>query len=120
MKEISPYNLALRDQNYPHISETLRRDGYLCRMCKTDVNVIVHHIDESRNNPNQLINNSLSNLMSLCRKCHAKVHKSTKPGNSKRDIVFVLRESGFSFTEIGKMLDITRQRAHQLYHKNPY
>lgn len=39
-----------------------------CECCKSKENIIIHHID---NNPQ---NNELSNLQTVCRKCHAKIH----------------------------------------------
>lgn len=39
-----------------------------CEICGSEVNIDVHHID---GNPQ---NNSLENLMRLCRSCHSKIH----------------------------------------------
>ena len=47
----------------------IERDNYKCRNCGTDEKLIVHHIDENRNN------NKLENLITWCRGCHCRHHK---------------------------------------------
>ena len=54
-------------------TETLRRsirerDHYICQLCNGYGN-IVHHIDEDKKNCNH------DNLITLCRKCHTKLHR---------------------------------------------
>jgi len=46
----------------------LDRDGNACVKCGSNRGLIVHHKDKSR------FNNNPSNLETLCRSCHAKVH----------------------------------------------
>lgn len=53
------------------------RDGRKCVECgcpeiELDYSLCIHHIDEDKKN------NEMNNLISLCRKCHAKVHWSKK------------------------------------------
>lgn len=54
----------------------LQRDNYKCTNCESMKDLCVHHIDGtgfgySRENKN----NSLDNLITLCRKCHTSLHK---------------------------------------------
>jgi predicted nucleic acid-binding Zn ribbon protein len=42
--------------------------GRICNRCKTEENLLVHHIDEDRTN------NSLDNLEVLCKRCHQNHH----------------------------------------------
>lgn len=56
------------------------RDDHTCQICSTKENLIVHHIIpfkvfglERHEEANQL-----SNLLTLCRGCHSKVHKSKR------------------------------------------
>ncbi len=65
----------------------LRRDGYQCQICKrygrlTEAE-LVHHIIEYEDDPSLGLVDS--NLVSLCRKCHNKVHgdKGTKSNRLK-------------------------------------
>ena len=44
-----------------------------CYFCNTDENLCVHHIDVDRKN------NQKSNLITLCRSCHTKIHQTLKP-----------------------------------------
>ena len=71
-----------------------------------DKRLQVHHIDGDR------ANNSDSNTVILCRECHLDLHHPGRVWNkhfSKR-----LRNQGYTFEAIGKLLGITRQRVHQL------
>lgn len=43
-----------------------------CVICLSQINLIIHHIDGSGHTDN--INNELSNLIVMCRKCHPKYH----------------------------------------------
>jgi len=52
--------------------EALERDGYKCVDCGSTEKLIVHHSDNSR--ITKKINNKLSNLVTLCKSCHAKRH----------------------------------------------
>lgn len=47
----------------------LERDSWNCRVCRTDDNLHVHHIDYSRDN------NEMENLVTLCRDCHGGIHR---------------------------------------------
>ena len=49
----------------------LKRDNYKCTnpKCKSSENLAVHHIDRNKEN------NSETNLITLCNKCHLKEHK---------------------------------------------
>lgn len=107
-----------RKVGYEWVIKTLERDNYSCRDCGKKENkntmIIVHHIDNSRKYGTDLMNNNLSNLISLCRQCHSKRHEIT----SDRYDVIELRTSGLTFEEIGEKLGFSRQRAYQLYRKN--
>jgi transposase-like protein len=108
---------------YPHIYEALKRDNYTCQHCGSSrlFNkfgqriLIVHHLDDSRKTGN--LNNDISNLVTLCKKCHGNIHLNNKEREnveSRRGMVLELRENGLSFTEIGKKLGVSRQRAQQI------
>ena len=45
-----------------------RRDGYICAVCSSGNNLVVHHKDADK------FNNNENNLITLCRSCHAKIH----------------------------------------------
>ena len=49
-----------------------------CEECKSFFDLLVHHIDENRQN------NSYDNLLVLCTSCHAIVHKRIKNINKMR------------------------------------
>lgn len=56
--------------------QALHRDNYRCQHCHSSVDLVVHHVDckgRGHNHPD----NSLSNLMTLCRRCHIQEHRST-------------------------------------------
>ena len=48
--------------------KVLRRDGHRCSLCTSVSDLIVHHKNFS------IKDNSLSNLQTLCRSCHSKIH----------------------------------------------
>lgn len=48
------------------------RDGWTCQKCESKKYLIAHHIDEWK--PNSPNNYLLKNGITLCRKCHIKVH----------------------------------------------
>lgn len=55
----------------------LDRDNHTCQLCGRTKNLVVHHIDCSGNLDNyKPANNNLSNLQTLCKKCHPVKHKA--------------------------------------------
>ena len=50
----------------------LKRDGYACRLCKSYINLQVHHRDV---NPE---NNNRRNLITLCTSCHGLTHAALR------------------------------------------
>lgn len=110
--EQSIYEKLFSSKSCPWIIETLIRDGYKCVDCPSKEFLIVHHLDNSRKTGN--LNNHLTNLVTVCRTCHAKRHGLT----SNKEDVLELRHSGLTYEEIGKILGITKQRVHQLYKKH--
>ena len=57
-------------------AEVLERDGHKCADCGQMTGLVVHHID-GQGRPVEPIakNNSLENLITLCRACHARRHR---------------------------------------------
>jgi len=45
------------------------RDHYTCNLCNNQDDLVIHHIDYNKKNCNP------NNLITLCRKCHSKIHK---------------------------------------------
>lgn len=55
--------------------KALERDGHKCVYCNGTELLQVHHLDEmGRNKPKDKMNNELSNLTTLCAKCHIEQH----------------------------------------------
>lgn len=75
-------------RNVTHFSgnrhEVLNRDGFRCRHCGKQTSLVVHHVDGTgRGTPVQSKNNHPSNLLTLCRSCHARVHQSENQWSRK-------------------------------------
>lgn len=56
--------------------EVLKRDNYLCQECKTNENLVVHHIKNFSENINARFD--INNGITLCQKCHREVHKNER------------------------------------------
>lgn len=64
----------------------LERDGYKCAICGATEGLVVHHKDETGQLDNP--NNDPSNLISVCKACHAKIHKPTQWHEVRRQTVY--------------------------------
>jgi 5-methylcytosine-specific restriction endonuclease McrA len=64
--------LRLDPESYEQLrQQVLRRDGWRCQVCGAKMNLEVHH----RQRRSQSGDDSEQNLVTLCAKCHAKVHR---------------------------------------------
>lgn len=61
-----------------HISKMIRERDKCCLFCKSEFNLIVHHIDCNKHNDN------LDNLITLCRSCHSKYHNQRRKNGNKK------------------------------------
>ena len=81
--------------------EILKQDNWSCQQCGSKENLIIHHIDgQGRNSKNP--NNSLDNLITLCRSCHSRLHskkywtaKKMKGIKMNEKLKQMIRESNF-------------------------
>ncbi len=109
------YDLAYK--KYPYVIWTLIRDNYKCAKCNTDYKLVVHHIDGSRKYGVSKMNNNLSNLMTLCKKCHAEAHGYIADKTRFNTIKNLYMENK-SLGDIGKIFGVSRQRIYQIMIKN--
>lgn len=93
----------------------LERDKYKCVKCGSVKNIVVHHIDGSRRLGVKNMNNELSNLQTLCRKCHAVAHNQS--GKNTEEII-EMANMGMNYGDIGKKFGISKQRVEQIFKKN--
>jgi len=64
------YNRYLRSPAWTHKRfEVLRRDGYICQMCKANPAQHIHHKTYAN-----FGNEPLSDLVAVCQQCHDKHH----------------------------------------------
>lgn len=107
----STYHYYIRQ--YPNLIKALIRDGYMCVRCKSTESLVVHHLDESRKTGH--LNDDLTNLITLCKSCHAYVHHRTIGfRRSNLNFILELRAQGMSLGDIGKTIGVTRQAVHQI------
>lgn len=62
------------------------RDGYKCKTCPECENLTVHHVDGNR------YNNQMDNLITLCERCHRKIHTPLRKVNKR--VKKYLKENG--------------------------
>jgi predicted metal-binding protein len=93
--------------------KALERDQFRCAICGSYDNIVVHHLDGNTEH------NSLDNLLTVCKSCHADLHGYTLKFNSPTiEIISELRQQDKTYQEIGDYLGISRQRVHQLIIKH--
>lgn len=100
---------------YPEREVALMRDEYKCRDCSATEKLVVHHKDGSRIWGTSRMNNSLSNLITLCQRCHARAHGYTKVDREADAMIISLRADKWGWREIGDFLGISHERARQIY-----
>lgn len=66
--------------------EVFKRDNYQCLICGTNEDLTIDHIDGNGRNSKHP-NNELSNLQTLCRRCHGR-----KDSGRGRRAIFIERE----------------------------
>lgn len=66
--------LKREQRNYGGLrQQVLERDGLRCTLCGSSAQLLVHHRDGNGRGAAQP-NNTLDNLVTLCRGCHARLH----------------------------------------------
>ena len=97
-------------KNYPASLEAMSRDRFTCVDCHSTAidKLLVHHDNQNRKD------NALSNLVTLCHRCHSKRHGFVFKSGQQ---LVQLRDAGLTFQQVADELCISRQRAHQLYTK---
>jgi hypothetical protein len=77
----------------------------------------VHHRDLLGRGRTSIVNDTLDNLLTLCRSCHCRLHSDeySQFDSVRNTEIYNLRCSGITFAEIANQFHITRQRAHQIY-----
>jgi len=65
-----PYELEDYPLEYVLIRDSIiKRDNYICQICRRNDKLSVHHIDKNK------LNNNINNLVTLCFSCHSKLHR---------------------------------------------
>ena len=86
----------------------LIRDGNRCTQCGSVKGISVHHIDGKGRGYKGVINNAMSNLVTLCCKCHQDTHgKQRAKCNKKQYILGVANYWEKSDREIARLLGIS-------------
>ena len=88
------------------------RDNFTCQTCGTKDNLDIHHLDElGPHIAGHDTDNSLTNLITLCHRCHLRRHCST---NERCEELLELRRQGYTYQYIANLYGLSRQRIHQM------
>lgn len=89
-----PYTYSFRRKKRKVV---LERDK-ICQLCSQDFDLIVHHIDYNKSN------NTLDNLIVLCRKCNSMVNKNRKFYTKLfKDKILQIEKNGLNSVDTQKM-----------------
>lgn len=90
----------------------LERDNFKCQICGATNNLDIHHKDNGGYHlQGQQTNNELNNLITLCHRCHLKMHKGVL---GREEIIMSRREAGETIQSIANSFGVSRQRIHQI------
>lgn len=82
----------------------LKQINYICERCKENKAVVIHHIDNSKDN------HELSNLMGLCHECHGVLGRGRKNSKSKYKKIY-----GLTLNEISKKYNVATTKIYYLH-----
>ena len=86
--------------------KVLKRDNYQCQGCGIKEKLVVHHIDrKSVRNCSTKANNKLSNLITLCNRCHMKKHGGKDRNPCKKFWDFVSKAVRMDIKELEELAD---------------
>lgn len=85
--------------------DVLKRDNYMCQMCYKGKDLNVHHRDGKGRGYMGKIDNSMSNLITLCKSCHRRLHSSKV---NPTHIISVAKYWDETDSNIGKMLGLSK------------
>ena len=99
----------------------LERDKHKCRFCGSEKNLDIHHIDgDSYDKKGLRANNDPDNLITLCHKCHAKLHaQQKKPSQEvarRNENILKYYQKGMSYRAIGKMFHLSHTQIMNILH----
>jgi 5-methylcytosine-specific restriction endonuclease McrA len=81
------YSSILCSKRYGELrKKVLKRDNYKCKLCSNKMSLVVHHIKD-RNKYWKLFF-KITNLITLCRKCHSYLHNIGAKGNKFKNKQF--------------------------------
>ncbi len=86
----------------------LELDNNECQLCGDDQDLVVHHIDEKSSRNSDTPNNSLDNLITLCKQCHYYCHWHTRFNAIKHKILVIADK--FKLFISDQLKDIVRTR----------
>lgn len=92
----------------------LKRDNYSCIACGSKENLDVHHRDgNSYRKVKNGANNNLDNLITLCHKCHLRLHllNVRKRGNL---VKYHQKYPTMSYAALGRVFKLSRERVRQI------
>lgn len=98
-------------------AEVLKRDNYQCQSCGNRFNLDVHHKDgNSYHRVKQQTNNKMDNLITLCHKCHLRLHLL---GKKTLEIVhYYEKNPTLKYAQIGREFNLSRERIRQIIKKH--
>lgn len=70
----------------------LKRDKYRCRTCGSKTQLCVHHKDENGRGSSSP-NNKMGNLVTVCRRCHMKIHRKKIAAGQKKYFTSLKQQS---------------------------
>ena len=90
----------------------LERDNHTCQICGAMDNLDTHHKDNGGPHiKGKETANKLSNLITLCHRCHLKLHYGVI---GRTENIMALRKKGKTLQEIADHYGVSRQRIHQI------
>lgn len=73
-REIEAFESYMQGKEWQRLKQSRFELDQCCVLCKSKENTVCHHLTYSR-----LYNEDINDLITLCSKCHARIHKISPP-----------------------------------------